>query len=470
MLRTHTCGELREENKDQEVTLCGWVNSVRRAGKNVIFLDLRDRYGITQVIILKELIQKIEFISNIKNEYVLKVTGKVQLKPSVNKKLATGAIEVVASDIELLNSSDELPVEVTGELKASEETRLKYRYLDLRRAEMIENFVFKHRILNSMRSYLDKINFLDVDTPILARSTPEGARDFLVPSRNYPGKFYALPQSPQVYKQTLMVAGFDRYYQMAKCLRDEDLRGDRQLEFTQLDIEMSFVTKEDIQSTLEGLIYKVLKDVMNIEVKIPFPHISYKESMEKYNSDKPDLRKDKNNAKELAFVWVDNFPLFEYNENLKRIVSAHHPFTQATSEAWDKLDDCKTKEDYLSLYSESFDLVLNGVELGSGGMRIHNPELQKKIFNILGLSDEEAKEKFGFLLDAFRFGAPPHGGFAIGIDRFLMLLKGRSTIKDFIAFPKTKSFISLMENAPNTVSEKQLKELHIKIDSENISK
>ena len=464
MLRTHTCGQLRKENKDQEVILTGWVNSVRSAGKNIMFIDLRDRYGITQVIILKDLIEKLDFLTEIKNEYVLKIIGIVQVKPKANDKLETGEIEVLTKNIEILNKCDDLPVEVSGELKANEETRLKYRYLDLRRKEMTDNFIFKHKIVNAIRNSLDKMDFLDVDTPMLARSTPEGARDFLVPSRIYPGKFFALPQSPQVYKQTLMVSGFDRYYQVAKCLRDEDLRGDRQLEFTQIDFEMSFITKEDIQNVLEVLIKETMKQVMNLEIKVPFPHISYKESMEKYGNDKPDLRKNKEDKNEFAFVWVDNFPLFELNENKNRLVSAHHPFTQATKEAWKDLGSCKTNKDYLKLFSESFDLVLNGVELGSGGMRIHVPDKQKVIFNILGLSEEEAKEKFGFLLDAFRFGAPPHGGFAIGLDRFIMLLKGKDSLKDFIAFPKTKSTIGLMENSPNTISEEQLKELHIKLD------
>jgi len=464
MLRTHTCGELRKENENQEVTLSGWVNSVRSAGKNIMFIDLRDRYGITQVIILKDLIEKLDFLKDLKNEYVIKVKGKVQVKPKANPNLSTGEIEVLTSEIEILNKADELPVEVSGELKANEETRLKYRYLDLRRSEHLENFIFKQNIVHALREYLNTKDFLDVDTPMLARSTPEGARDFLVPSRLHKGEFYALPQSPQVYKQTLMVSGFDRYYQLAKCLRDEDLRGDRQPEFTQLDLEMSFITKEDIQELFEGMLKYIFKKVMNLDLEIPFPHISYKDSMSKYKCDKPDIRKDKNNKQEFAFVWVDNFPLFEFNETEQRIVSAHHPFTQATDEDWKKLDSCKTKDDYLSLYSESFDLVLNGVELGSGGMRIHKPEKQKKIFSILGLSDQEAKEKFGFLLDAFRYGAPPHGGFAIGIDRLLMLLKGKDSIKDFIAFPKTKSGVALMENSPNTVSDKQLKDVFIKVD------
>jgi aspartyl-tRNA synthetase len=464
MIRTNTCGELRKENENQTVILTGWVNSFRKAGKNIMFIDLRDRYGITQIVILKELLEKYDFLNTIKNEFVLKIKGKVRVKPKANSNLKTGEIEVLAKDVELLNTCEELPVEVSGELKANEEVRLKYRYLDLRRKEMTNNFIFKQKVISALRYYLDKKEFLDVDTPMLCRSTPEGARDYLVPSRLHPGKFYSLPQSPQVYKQTLMVAGFDKYYQVVKCLRDEDLRGDRQPEFTQLDLEMSFISKEDIQELFEGMLKYVFKEVLNIDLKIPFPHISYKESMEKYNSDKPDIRKDKTNKQEFAFIWVDNFPLFEYNENSNRIVSAHHPFTQATKEAWIKLDSCKNKEDYLSLFSESFDLVLNGVELGSGGMRIHNPDHQKKIFSILGLSEKQAKEKFGFLLDAFKFGAPPHGGFAIGLDRLLMLLKGKDSIKDFIAFPKTKSAVSLMENSPNTVSEEQLKDVYIKLD------
>jgi len=466
MLRTHTCGQLRKENDSQEVILCGWVSSIRRAGKNIIFIDLRDRYGITQVIILKELIEKLDFLDSIKQEYVLKVKGKVQVKPNPNPKLETGEIEILTEEVEVLNTCQELPIEITGDLLATEETRHKYRYLDLRRKDLTDNFIFKQKVISSLRSFLDSQSFLDVDTPMLCRSTPEGARDYIVPSRMNPGLFYSLPQSPQVYKQSLMVAGFDRYYQIAKCLRDEDLRGDRQPEFTQLDLEMSFITKEDIQEVFEKMLKQVFKDVLKIDLNIPFKHISYKESMEKYNSDKPDLREDKTNKNEFAFVWIDNFPLFEMNENENRVVSAHHPFTQATEEAWEKIDSCKMKEDFLSLFSESFDLVLNGVELGSGGMRIHDSDKQKKIFNILGLSDTEAKEKFGFLLDAFKFGTPPHGGFAIGLDRLLMILKGKDSIKDFIAFPKTKSGIALMENAPNSVSEKQLKEVFIRVDLE----
>jgi aspartyl-tRNA synthetase len=465
MLRTHTCSNLRKENNEEKVILCGWVSSVRRSGKNMMFIDLRDRYGITQVVVFKELIEKLSFLENIKQEYVIKVNGKVQVKPKPNLKLETGEIEVLAEDIEILNTCQEhLPVEVTGELLANEETRSKYRYLDLRRKEMIENFVFKQKVISSIRKFLDKEDFLDVDTPMLCRSTPEGARDYIVPSRMNPGMFYSLPQSPQVYKQTLMVSGFDRYYQIAKCLRDEDLRGDRQPEFTQLDLEMSFITKEDIQEIFEKMLKELFKEVLGKELKIPFKHISYKEAIEKYKTDKPDLREDKNNKEEFAFVWIDNFPLFEMNENENRVVSAHHPFTQATQEAWEKINFCKTNEDYLSLFSESFDLVLNGVELGSGGIRIHDSERQKTIFNILGLTDDEAREKFGFLLDAFKYGCPPHGGFAIGLDRLLMILKGKETIKDFIAFPKTKSGIALMENSPNIVSEKQLKEVFIKLD------
>ena len=465
MLRTHTCGNLRKENEKQEVVLCGWVSSIRKAGKNIMFIDLRDRYGITQVIILKDLIEKLDFLESIKPEYVIKVKGEVQVKPKANPNLKTGEIEILTKDVEILNTcKDTLPVEVTGKLLANEETRLKHRYLDLRREEMLSNFVFKQKIISSIRKFLDTQDFLDVDTPMLCRSTPEGARDYIVPSRMNPGTFYSLPQSPQVYKQTLMVSGFDKYYQIAKCLRDEDLRGDRQPEFTQLDLEMSFITKEDIQELFEKMLKQMFKEVLDVDLKIPFKHISYKESMEKYKTDKPDLREDKSNKKEFAFVWVDNFPLFEMNENENRVVSAHHPFTQATEESWERLDSCKTNEDYLSLFSESFDLVLNGVELGSGGMRIHDSLRQKKILNILGLTDEDAKEKFGFLLDAFKFGCPPHGGFAIGLDRLLMILKGKDSIKDFIAFPKTKSGVSLMENSPNTVSDKQLKEVFIKLD------
>ncbi|HOD89650.1 MAG TPA: aspartate--tRNA ligase [archaeon] len=461
MLRTHTCGELREKDVGKQVILCGWVHSIRSMSK-MVFIDLRDRYGITQIIIPKENISNFPEISNIHNEYVIKVQGIVQKKPQENPKLETGKIEVLVNQIDVLNVSSELPISIIDNIVPSEETRLKYRYLDLRKPENLDNFLFRHKIVSAVREYLNSQNFIEVDTPMLCRSTPEGARDYLVPSRLHPGKFYSLPQSPQVYKQTLMVSGFDRYYQFAKCLRDEDLRGDRQPEFTQIDLEMSFVTMEDIQKLHEEYLSYTLEKVMGIKIKTPFPHLTYKEAMKQYNSDKPDLRKDKTNPKEFAFVWVDYFPLFEWNDEEQRLVSAHHPFTAPTKESLERLNQCVTKEDFLSLDSQAFDLVLNGVELGSGSIRIWNSDIQKKIFKILGLSDEEIKEKFGFLIDAFKFGTPPHGGLAVGLERLLMLLKGKDSIKEFIAFPKTKNGVALMENSPNFVSEKQLKDVHIK--------
>ena len=384
MLRTHTCGELNDKSIGKKIKLAGWVNTRRDHG-GLIFVDLRDRYGLTQIVFDPKNGNSFKEAEKLRREDVIQVTGKVvaRKKGMANPKLATGKIEVEISSINVLNKSETPPIEIDDNKEANEEIRLKYRYLDLRRPEHLENFIFKQKIVHALREYLNTKDFLDVDTPMLARSTPEGARDFLVPSRLHKGEFYALPQSPQVYKQTLMVSGFDRYYQLAKCLRDEDLRGDRQPEFTQLDLEMSFITKVDIQELFERMLKYVFKKVMNIDLQTPFPHMSYKDSMENYKCDKPDIRKDKSNKEEFAFVWVDNFPLFEFNETEQRVVSAHHPFTQATEEDWKKLDSCKTKEDYLSLYSESFDLVLNGVELGSGGMRIYKPEKQKQIFNIL---------------------------------------------------------------------------------------
>jgi len=582
-LRTHTCGELNEKHIGKEVTLCGWVHLKRTHG-GLIFIDLRDRYGITQLVFnMKENKKAYEKAMQVEKEFVIKAKGKVVKRLQPNPKLSTGKIEVNCSEIEVLNKAKQpLPLEISSELLASEETRLRYRYLDLRRAEMQKNIILRYQIVKAIREYLDSKGFIEIETPILAKSTPEGARDYLVPSRLYKGKFFALPQSPQLFKQILMISGFDRYFQIARCFRDEDLRADRQPEFTQLDLEMSFVREEDVFEIVEGCIAYVLKKVLKKELRLPFQRISYKEALERFGSDKPDLRfslelKDitsalketkfeifkkiledggcikaiavsdngkignkeinmlteiakANNAKGLIaarvkkntldssiakyltqkeinavikdtcakdedlilivagdwhtacislgqirlklaellnlipkdtykFIWVTDFPLFEYDEKEGRLKAMHHPFTSPKQEDLPLLDS-----EPLKVRSRAYDIVLNGIELGGGSIRIHQPNMQSKIFNLLGLSKEKAMENFGFLLEAFEYGAPPHGGIALGIDRFTMLLAGESTIRQVIAFPKNKACQSPMDGAPSEVSDEQLKELGIKID------
>jgi len=583
MKRTHNCGQLTRKNIENEVLLCGWVHSRRDHG-GLIFIDLRDRAGITQVVFDPQTDSKVHELSeSLRNEFVIAVKGKVNERPSgtQNPKLATGDIEVKATALEILNRAKVLPLEVNDDKEVGEELRLSYRYLDLRRPQMKDKIVLRSKIFKIIRDFLDEEKFIEIETPILTKSTPEGARDYLVPSRLNPGMFFALPQSPQLFKQILMVAGFEKYYQIARCFRDEDLRKDRQPEFTQLDIEMSFVDEEEIFSLIERLLRKVFKEAMNIELKIPFPQLSYEESMMRYGSDKPDLRFDmelenlnelvgKSNfqvfkkvvdnkgmvmgvkaaggakfslkqlddmteaakaagakglvwikvlsgdfqspvkkhlgdellnelkarfdakdgdlllivadapktarsvlgqlrvalgsmlikaaADDFKFLWVRDFPLFQYNQEEKRWDSEHHPFTAP------KPEDIKFLESDLSkVRSRAYDLVVNGVELGSGSIRIHQPELQQKIFKILGMDREEIKAKFGFLLEAFDYGAPPHGGIAPGLDRLLSLLTNSQSIREVIAFPKTQKAFCPLTLAPSGVSAKQLKELYLTI-------
>jgi len=458
MLRTHTCGELNENNIGKEVILCGWVASRRDHGK-LIFIDMRDRYGLTQVVFIpKDSPDSYKLAQDLRSEFVIKVSGQVNKRPqgTVNPKLSTGMIEITARQLEILNPSLNPPFEIREDLDISEETRLKYRYLDLRRKKIFDNFIFRHNLYNTIRTFLNKEGFIESETPILTKSTPEGARDYLVPSRLNPGHFYALPQSPQLFKQILMVAGIERYYQIAKCFRDEDLRADRQPEFTQLDLEMSFVNEEDIFSLFEQLLQLILKETKNIDIKIPFVRIAYDEAQAKYKSDKPDLRKEINS--DFAFVWVVDFPLFKYNEEEKRWESEHHPFTAPREADKDILEKAPDK-----VKSRSYDLVLNGTEIGSGSIRIHNQELQERIFKIIGIDKTEAYKRFGFLLEAFQYGAPPHGGFAIGLDRLLAILAGETSIREMIAFPKTSAGICPLTGAPSDVDEKQLKELSLAI-------
>jgi aspartyl-tRNA synthetase len=358
--------------------------------------------------------------------------------------------------LEILNPANTVPFEIEENLGVTEDLRLKYRYLDLRRKKIFANITLRHELYKAIRSFLDKEGFIECETPILTKSTPEGARDYLVPSRLNPGFFYALPQSPQLFKQIFMVAGIDRYYQIAKCFRDEDLRQDRQPEFTQLDLEMSYIVQDDVFALSERLMQQIFKDLKNIDIPIPFPRVDYEEAMEKYGSDKPDLRKEKGEG--FHFVWIVNFPLFKYNQEEKRWESEHHPFTAPREEDFALLEKSPEK-----VRSCSYDLVLNGTELGSGSIRIHRQDLQEMIFRIIGIDKAEAEKRFGFLLEAFRFGAPPHGGIAFGLDRFLAILTGEESIREVIAFPKTQRGYCPLTGAPADVAEKQLKELGIKI-------
>ncbi len=458
MLRTHTCGQLTANDVGKEVTLCGWVATRRDHGK-LIFIDIRDRYGLTQVVFIpKESGEAYKLAQDLRSEFVIKIKGTVNNRPkgTVNPKLPTGEIEILAKELEILNPSLNPPFEILEEVDIGEEMRLKYRYLDLRRKKVFNNLVLRSDLYKVIRNYLGPLGFIECETPILTKSTPEGARDYLVPSRLNPGDFYALPQSPQLFKQILMVSGIEKYYQIAKCFRDEDLRADRQPEFTQLDLEMSFVNEEDIFSLTEQLMQLVLKELRGVEIKIPFPRITFDEAQKKYNSDKPDLRPELKS--EFAFVWVTDFPLFKYNAEEKRWESEHHPFTSPRQQDLDILEKSPDK-----VKSRSYDLVLNGMEIGSGSIRIHNQELQEKIFKIIGIEKEDARRRFGFLLEAFQFGAPPHGGVAFGLDRLLAIISREDSIREVITFPKTSAGICPLTGAPSEVDEKQLKELNLTI-------
>ena len=584
--RTHNLGELRLKNIGEVVILSGWVDTKRNVSTSLTFIDLRDREGKTQIVFNNELLSEkvLEEVQKLKSESVIRVVGEVKERSNKNLNIPTGEIEVFAKEIEILNACDTLPFQISGvDDNLSENMRLTYRYLDIRRSKMLNNLKMRHRMIMSIRNYMDKAGFLDVDTPVLTKSTPEGARDFLVPSRTNPGTFYALPQSPQLFKQLLMIGGVEKYFQIAKCFRDEDLRADRQPEFTQLDIEMSFVEKEDVMNEIEGLAKYVFKNVTGEEANYTFQRMPYAEAMDRFGSDKPDLRfgvelKDlsdivKNSsfnafsstvqngglvkavvapnanekfsrkfiseyeeyvktyfgAKGLAyikltadgitspiakflsedemkaiiektqaktgdvifivadkrkvvvsalgalrlkigkdldlinkddfkFLWVVDFPMFDYDEEEQRYKAEHHPFTSIKAEDLDKFLAGQTED----IRTNTYDLVLNGSEIGGGSIRIFNPKIQSMVFDRLGLSQEEAKAKFGFFLDAFKYGAPPHGGLAFGIDRWLMVMLKEESIRDVIPFPKTNKGQCLMTEAPNTVDEKQLEELFIK--------
>ncbi len=585
--RTHLCGKVSEVDVDKEVVVVGWVHKVRDHG-GIIFIDLRDRSGLLQVV--SDPINSPEahhIAESVRREFVIQVRGKVRLRPEdmINPKIPTGKVEVVIKELIVLNKAETPPIEVNDNIVLKEGVRLKYRYLDLRRPSMQQRIAFRHKVTKAVRDYFDKLGFYEIETPLLVRSTPEGARDFLVPSRIHHGKFYALPQSPQIYKQLLMLSGFDRYFQIAKCLRDEDLRADRQPEFTQIDVEMSFVNREDILSVIEGMLKYVIKRVLNKDVKIPFDRISYDDAIKYYGLDKPDLRFDlrlKNitevvkktdfgifqraelvkalvvpkdlsrkeiteledfvrvykakglfwlklnpenkenglsgniakyvvNVKEelinaldlkqgqtaliiadtptitntalghlrnkigkdlklydpseLRFVWVVDFPMFEWDDEEQRWNAMHHPFTSPKQEHLDILEKEPEK-----VRAEAYDCVLNGWEVGGGSIRINQPQLQKRIFKVIGLTEEEAKEKFGFLLEAFTYGAPPHGGIALGLDRLVALLLGIPDIREVIVFPKNKAAENPMDGSPAPVRKEQLEELGIKVVDEEEDK
>ena len=584
--RTHNLAELRLKNIGETVTLSGWVDTKRNVSTSLTFIDLRDREGKTQIVFNNELLSEkvLEEVQKLKSESVIRVVGEVKERSNKNPNIPTGDIEVFAKEIEILNACDTLPFQISGiDDNLSENMRLTYRYLDIRRSKMINNLKMRHRMIMSIRNYMDQAGFLDVDTPILTKSTPEGARDFLVPSRTNPGTFYALPQSPQLFKQLLMIGGVEKYFQIAKCFRDEDLRADRQPEFTQLDIEMSFVEKEDVMNEIEGLAKYVFKNVTGEEANYTFQRMPYAEAMDRFGSDKPDLRfavelkdlsdivknssfnafsstvqngglvkaivapsanekfsrkiiseyeeyvktyfgakglayiklgadgisspiakflsedemktiiekteaktgdvifivADKKNVVAAAlgalrlrigkdldlinkddfkFLWVVDFPMFDYDEEEQRYKAEHHPFTSIKAEDLDKFLAGQTED----IRTNTYDLVLNGSEIGGGSIRIFNPKIQSMVFDRLGLSQEEAKAKFGFFIDAFKYGAPPHGGLAFGIDRWLMVMLKEESIRDVIPFPKTNKGQCLMTEAPNTVDDKQLEELFIK--------
>jgi len=586
-LRTHTCGDLTKEMVDQEVVLNGWVSSRRDLG-GVIFIDLRDRYGITQVVFdesNKELHKRAE---DLRPEYVIGIKGRVLLRDeeTINPSMATGEIEIEVSELEIYSEAETPPFEIKDGIPTNEDTRMKYRYLDLRRPEMQQNMMLRSRLYHTIRSFYHSNNFSEIETPVLMKSTPEGARDYLVPSRVNAGKFFALPQSPQTYKQLLMVSGMDRYFQIVKCFRDEDLRADRQPEFTQIDVEMSFVDEEQIYRTHEELMATIWKEHMNVDIATPFPRITHREAMETYGSDKPDTRfgltiKDLSDllgdcgfkifettvkkggrivainvpgkgdlgrgaldrltedvkretgaagliyikvsdgehlcsvgkfltdekvdemvnrseaedgdlvlilagpnpdvykqmgilrlmmGKDLElidtsaynFLWVTDFPLVEWDKEEKRYVALHHPFTSPKADEIDSLEESPEK-----MNARAYDLVLNGSEIGGGSIRIHNSDVQSKMFRVLGIGEEEAREKFGFLLDAFTYGAPPHGGIALGLDRIVMIMAGAGSLRDVIAFPKNQRAQSPMDGSPASVDEKQLRELHIKLRDNN---
>ena len=456
MLRDYNLGEVNEKLAGKIVKLCGWIDTTRAHGKVAIF-DLRDRYGKVQCVIVKKN-DDFEKVCKLNRESCVCVEGEVNLRPkgSENKELSSGKVELFISKLEVLSESAQIPFEINDNIE-NEDLKLKYRFLDLRSDRMQKNLAFRSKVSQAVRDYYLDNNFIEIETPLLVKPTPEGARDYLVPSRVNPGKFYALPQSPQLYKQILMISGFDRYFSLAKCMRDEDLRQDRQPEHTQVDFEMSFVDSEDIMNFVENMYKYVFEKTLGIKLK-KFVRLSYEESMKKYGTDKPDLRKNKDDPNEFAFCWVYDYPLFKYIKEDKKWTPEHHMFSSPKKEHIKYLE-----KDPGKVKGDLFDVVLNGVELGSGSIRVNNPKLQEKIMKVIGMSKAEADRKFGFLLEAYKFGGPVHGGMGLGFDRMVALMLGYKDIREVIAFPKNKSAQNPMDGSPSEIDKKQLKETHINI-------
>jgi len=446
----------------QTVTVKGWAQTRRDHGK-LIFIDVRDRSGLLQVVFIPSNKETHEIAQKLRSEFVVAITGQINERPAsmVNDKIPTGGVEMLAEAIEILNEAKTAPFEIDKDTaEVNEELRLKYRYLDLRTSRMANNLAMRSRVIKFFRDYLEAKDFLEIETPALTKGTPEGAREFLVPSRLWPGQFYVLPQSPQQFKQLLMVAGVEKYFQVAKCFRDEDSRGDRQPEFTQLDIELSFIGQEDIFQLVEPMMIELAEKLYpnkKITAK-PFPRLTYAECLEKYGSDKPDLRVNKEDPDELAFMWLIDPPMFKYSESEKKLVASHHPFTMPNPEDMEKYPDEPKKWRALG-----YDLVLNGFEIAGGSIRIHRREVQQKVFELLGVGEREIKARFGHMLEAFEFGAPPHGGIAPGIDRLLAILQAEPNIREVIVFPKTGDGRDLLMSAPNYTSLKALREANIRI-------
>jgi aspartyl-tRNA synthetase len=454
----------------QKVTVSGWVN-VRRAHGKILFIDLRDKSSVMQCVFVPSNKEAYDAVQEVRSEWVVEFLGEIVARPEkmVNPEIETGKVELLVERVTVLSKAETLPFEIDNDgYSTGEEVRMKYRYLDLRRQRMKQNLMVRHAVIKFIRDFLSNEQFIEIETPIITKSTPEGARDFVVPSRLQAGKFYALPQSPQQYKQLFMVAGLERYFQIARCFRDEDQRGDRQMEFTQLDLEMSFVEREDVMKLNEELLIKLVQEKFpNKKIQqIPFPRISYKEAMEKYGNDRPDLREDKNNPNLLAFCWVIDFPFFEKTDE-GQWTFTHNPFSAPNPQHVQNLMD---KKDIGNILTTQYDIALNGFEIGGGSIRNHTPEALKKVFEIMGYGEDEIQEKFGHMLAAFSFGAPPHGGIAWGLDRLVSILQNEPNIREVIAFPKTGDGRDLMMDAPNEIYPKQLKELHIAVEQEKSSK